>query len=164
MFVFSLKAGRVKVLCASLLAVAAAFATVTLFPKGTESLAVSVDVRGEKIRFDGMKSADDLKKFAENLGFSVESAPTEVVETAVPAAFDKTMRAYNALQKAMGFDLSPYRNKTVERTTFRVTGLPDHASLASGETLLTLIVFKDRIIGGDLYTRGEDGDVKPFLK
>ncbi|MBP5245086.1 MAG: hypothetical protein J6036_01340, partial [Clostridia bacterium] len=73
MFVFSLKASKLKIfftitLCA--LAAASAFLFVPDFEKTVKVNGMRYD---KKISFDGIKDEEDVKKFAENLGFSVET-------------------------------------------------------------------------------------------
>ena len=78
--------------------------------------------------------------------------------------FDAVTQKYNDLQKSQGFNLEKYKNKTVKRYTYTVSGLPDNMSLPEDGVLLTLLVYKDKIIGGDLYFTGKDSRVMPFLK
>ena len=163
MFVFSLKASKLKIfftitLCA--LAAASAFLFVPDFEKTVKVNGMRYD---KKISFDGIKDEEDVKKFAENLGFSVET-PKETEEIKIPVKFDAVTQKYNDLQKSQGFNIEKYKNKTVKRYTFSVSGLPDNMSLPEDEVLLTLLVYKDKIIGGDLYFTGKDERVAPFLK
>ena len=164
MFVFSLKASRFKIVGACAFVLLCAFTVSRFFPEQGASIAASVSGTSEKIRFDGMSGASELASFAENIGFGVDKTPVETVSVEIPASFDRTLDKYNALQKSMGFDLSKYKNKTVQRVTFRVTSMPDHASLPSDQTLLSLILWRDRIIGGDVCVIGEGGSVAPFIK
>ncbi|MCR5353556.1 MAG: DUF4830 domain-containing protein [Clostridiales bacterium] len=163
MFVFSLKASKLKIfftitLCA--LAAASAFLFIPDFEKTVKVNGMRYD---KKISFDGIKDEEDVKKFAENLGFSVET-PKETEEIKIPVKFDAVTQKYNDLQKSQGFNIEKYKNKTVKRYTFSVSGLPDNMSLPEDEVLLTLLVYKDKIIGGDLYFTGKDERVAPFLK
>ncbi len=163
MFVFSIKASKLKIfftitLCA--LAAASAFLFIPDFEKTVKVNGMRYD---KKISFDGIKDEEDVKKFAENLGFSVET-PKETEEIKIPVKFDAVTQKYNDLQKSQGFNIEKYKNKTVKRYTFSVSGLPDNMSLPEDEVLLTLLVYKDKIIGGDLYFTGKDERVAPFLK
>ena len=66
----------------------------------------------------------------------------------IPSRFDTVYEDYNDLQKEQGFDLSRYRGKEVRRFRYPVTG-------AFGDGVATLLVYRDRIIGGDLSAGGE---------
>ncbi len=163
MFVFSFKASKFRLLFAAVLCGVIAFAAVLLMPESEHTVTVNGVGFDQKIRFDGIKDTSSLVAFAESLGFSVENEPTESVETKIPHKFDALLTAYNELQKSQGFNLAKYRGKTVRRHTFRVTGLPNEQTLPEDEVLLSLIVCKDTVIGGDLYFTGET-DVCAFLR
>ncbi len=163
MFVFSFKASKFRILFAVVLCAFIAFAAIVLLPETEHSVTVNGVQFDRKIRFDGMKTTEDLAEFAENLGFSVDAAPIETVNVKLPTKFDAVLDKYNDIQKSQGFNLAKYKNKEVVRHSFRVTALPDEQSLPKEDVLLTFILHKDKIIGGDLFFTG-DQKVYPFLK
>ena len=65
---------------------------------------------------------------------------------------------YNDLQLAQGFDLTPYRGKAVKRYTYEVYNYPD---LPTG-VVANLLIYKDKVIGGDVCTRALDGFMHGF--
>ena len=152
MFVFSFKASKFRVLFAVVLCALIAFTAIVLLPETEHSVTVNGVQFDRKIRFDGIKSTDDLAAFAENLGYAVDASK-----------FDAVLEKYNDIQKSQGFNLAKYKNKEVVRHTFRVTALPDEQTLPKEDVLLTFILHKDKIIGGDLFFTG-DQNVCPFLK
>ena len=164
MFVCSLKASKIKILFSVALCAMIAAVAIVLMPETEHSVTVNGTQYDKKISFDGMKSEGDLVQFAENLGYAVEAAPTECVEVKLPSKMDAVLEKYNELQKSQGFNLAKYKNKTVTRYTFRVTALPDAQTLPKDEVLLSLIVCKNKIIGGDLFFTGAKERVQPFLK
>lgn len=163
MFVFSFKASRFRLLFAAVLCGAIAFAAVLLMPESEHTVTVNGVGLDQRIRFDGIKDTPSLVEFAESLGFAVEPEPVESVETKIPHKFDALLSAYNDLQKSQGFNLAKYRGKAVRRSTFRVTMLPNGQTLPEDDVLLSLIVCKSTVIGGDLYFTG-DTDVCAFLR
>lgn len=163
MFVFSFKASKFRVLFAVVLCALIAFTAIVLLPETEHSVTVNGVQFDRKIRFDGIKSTDDLAAFAENLGYAVDASPVESVNVKLPSKFDAVLEKYNDIQKSQGFNLAKYRNKEVVRHTFRVTALPDEQTLPKEDVLLTFILHKDKIIGGDLFFTG-DQNVCPFLK
>ena len=90
--------------------------------------------------------------------------PAESVTVKLPSTFDAVLEEYNEIQKSQGFNLAKYKNKEVTRSTFRVTALPDNQSMPAEDVLLSHIVYKDKIVGGDLYFTGSNPEVKAFLK
>ena len=93
----------------------------------------------------------------------MDASPVESVNVKLPSKFDAVLEKYNDIQKSQGFNLAKYKNKEVVRHTFRVTALPDEQTLPKEDVLLTFILHKDKIIGGDLFFTG-DQNVCPFLK
>lgn len=164
MFVLSFKASKFRLLFAAVLCGVIALGAMVFLPETEHTVTVNGVQNDRKIHFDGMKSEEDLVQFAESIGFALESTPTESVKVKLPRKFDALLTAYNEIQKSQGFNLAKYRGKTVERYTFRVTGLPDEQALPEGEVLLTLIVYRSSIVGGDVYFTGESDGVGAFLK
>lgn len=164
MFVFSFKASKFRILFAVVLCALIAFAAVVLLPETEHTVTVNGVQSDRKIRFDGMKTTADLAAFAENLGYAVDATPAESVNVKLPHKFDAVLEKYNEIQKSQGFNLAKYKNKEVMRHTFRVTALPNEEPLPKEEVLLTFILHKDKIIGGDLFYTGEQNGVYPFLK
>ena len=80
----------------------------------------------------------------------------------IPARFDRVYEDYNTIQREMGLNLERYRGKTVMRYTYPVTNYTD----CDGEVLATLLVYKDKVIGGDLCSAaiGENSFVHGFEK
>lgn len=124
MFVFSFKASKFRVLFAVVLCALIAFTAIVLLPETEHSVTVNGVQFDRKIRFDGIKSTDDLAAFAENLGYAVDASPVESVNVKLPSKFDAVLEKYNDIQKSQGFNLAKYKNKEVVRHTFRVTALP----------------------------------------
>lgn len=84
-----------------------------------------------------------------SLGWQVEKTPTDTQKITIPAIFDNVYQNYNELQKASGFDLSPYCGKSGTRYTFIVTNYP----LDTGETVYANVITVDgKVIGGDIMT------------
>lgn len=167
MFVFSLKASKIKYLLSAIICAAVAALVIFLMPDTEHSVTVNGNVseyESGKIRFDGIKDIDGVIRFAESLGYSVDKASVESAEVKIPSQTDAVLEEYNNLQKSQGFNLMKYKNKKVIRYTFKVTKLPDEQTLPEDDVLLTVILYKDKVAGGDLYFTGKDARVKGILK
>ena len=57
------------------------------------------------------------------------------------------------MQKAGGFDLSKYKNREVERYTYTVTNYEGY----EGTVYANLIVYRGKVIGGDVCSADADG-------
>lgn len=165
MFVCSLKASKIKlfgicILCAIVLGTA-----LTLALHGTvdkEELS-EVAAQGRDIRFDGIKTDEDLYKFISSVGIEVKTPAYNKVEVDLPRVFDAVYSKYNAIQKQQGFDLSKYCGKTLKRYTFEVTNYPLPQESASAKVYLTLFVHKNKVVGGDISSRDNGGFVTTFV-
>lgn len=167
MFVFSLKASGLKYFLSAAVCIAVAAAVILLMPDTEHSVSVNGNVseyEEGKIRFDGIKDLDGVVEFAESLGFCVEKDSVETAEVKIPSKADAVLEEYNNLQKSQGFNLMKYKNKKAVRYTFKITDLPDEQSLPEDDVLLTVILHKDKVIGGDVYFTGKDARVKGILK
>lgn len=99
-------------------------------------------------------------KFLTELGWEVTVSPTESMEVKLPKDSDEVFQRYNTLQKSQGFDLSRYAGKTVMRYVYQVNNYPD----AAEPVYATVLVYKDRIIGGDITNTAPDGKIQGFAR
>jgi len=99
-----------------------------------------------------VKTTDDCLAYLESLGYTAESTPIEQKEVTIPETFDSVYTEYNRLQLECGFDLSEYKGKAATLYTYAVTNYPGEPDVRCD-----LLVRKDRVIGGNLYTTAIDG-------
>ena len=76
----------------------------------------------------------------------------------IPAEFDKVMNTYNELQKRGGLDLSKYKGREVTRYSYNVRNYPDY----DGTVTANVIVYKNRVIGGDVSSSDVSGFIGTF--
>ncbi|MBQ4066446.1 MAG: DUF4830 domain-containing protein, partial [Clostridia bacterium] len=96
--------------------------------------------------------------FLRQFGWEVGDACVEEVEVQIPADFDKILNAYNEIQKSQGLDLSKYKGKTVQRYTYEIKNYPDY----DGTVYANIIIYKNRVIGGDVYSADVSGFIQGF--
>lgn len=124
--------------------------------RNTAEIAVSASVeRPEKI-----KTAEDRIALLESFGWQVEEDPVEFMEVKIPSEFDATYAQYNEVQKEQGFDLTKYAGKHVMKYSYAVANHP------SGEkdVIATILVYKNKLIGGDVSSAKMDGFLHGLLK
>ncbi len=169
MFVYSLRFGRKKLKLLGLCLVFALLIGVVagILPAFSENqIPLEVIASGEKnVKFDGIKTDEDLLNFIHSLGIEVKTPAYNSVDIELPRVFDAVYKKYNDIQRQQGFDLSKYKGKTLHRYTFEVTNYPVSGGEAQegGKIYLTLFRHKDRIVGGDISSRDYGGFVKTFL-
>ena len=108
--------------------------------------------------FSDVSTKEDRLEFLSQFGI-LAAADSESAESfVIPEALDRVMLAYNEIQKAQGLDLSGYCRKKVQRYTYTVENYKQ-----SGVTVYAnVIVYRHRVIGGDVSALGEGGFVIPF--
>ena len=157
MFVCSVRAGTIRffgVVCLAL----AALVTLIAFVPDLQPGALAAD--GESVSFEKIRNNGDRVAFLASFGWEVEGEPTESTTVEIPAEFDKVFGAYNELQRRQGLDLSPYSGKTVERYTYTVKNYEG----ATGTVLANLLVYRGRVIGGDICSADPNGFIQGFSK
>ena len=98
--------------------------------------------------------------FLQRFGWEVSPGPPEESEVSIPQEFDKLYAGYNSLQKTQGFDLSSYGGKRVVRCRYAVTNYPGY----TGDVIATLLIYHDRVIGGDIAAAQMNGFTHGFEK
>ena len=105
-------------------------------------------------------SANDARvKFLEDLGWSVSASPVQSGQVKIPTESSEVYSRYNDLQKEAGYDLTQYAGKTVMRYVYKVN---NHES--SEPVYATLLVFKDKVIGGDVLDTAPNGKITSLKK
>ena len=164
MFVYSLRASTLKffgVVCVALVSLITLIAFIPTYtavdgqPTDADTSAQTVSINYEKIR-----SNEDRISFLSQFGWEVEKEPLETVEVVIPAEFDTVFAGYNEIQKSQGLDLGKYKKKTVTRYTYEVTNYPGY----SGTVHANVILYRNRVIGGDICTADVNGFIHGFEK
>lgn len=152
MFIYSFKASTIRFFAIIAVSVAAIITLVALIPKYEPA---SVYVNDEKINYNKISSNDDRIEFLSQFGWKVKPDTVDEAEVTIPGEFDAVYQSYNTLQEKQGLDLKKYRNKDVMRYTYEITNYPDY----EGRVLANVIVYKNKVIGGDICS----ADVNGFL-
>lgn len=155
MFIYSIKASSLKFFTilgvATVLLIIMIFALPTTSQNATNTMATSE----KTISYSNIKSTKDHCEFLSQFGWKTESDAIEEIEIQIPKDFDKVMNSYNNIQKNQGLDLSKYKNKKVSRYTYKITNYPQY----EGDVYANIIVYKNKVIGGDVCS----SDIKGFI-
>lgn len=119
---------------------------------------ISPAAKEEKINYNKIKTNDDRVNFLSQFGWQVENEPMEEATVKIPREFDDVLNSYNKIQQHQGLDLSHYSGKEVQRFTYKVTNYPDY----SGEVTANILVYRNRVIGGDICSSDVDGFIRDF--
>ena len=123
-------------------------ALILLLGGGKEAEATSAPVSGNDARVQFLKS----------FGWEVIASPTESGQVRIPETLTEVYERYNILQKSQGYDLSEYAGKSVMRYVYKITNYPG----ATEPVYATLLVYKNKIIGGDITDTGAKGVIQGF--
>lgn len=149
MFVLTAKVSRAKLIGLTAALVAAVVLIVSLVSCGGNT--GSSTGNGE--------TNDKRLTFLAGFGWSVNAAPTETQEVRIPSTADSDVFArYNDLQRSQGFDLQKYEGKKATRYVYEILNYPD----ATEPVYATLIVYRGKIIGGDVTATAANGKMHGF--
>jgi hypothetical protein len=103
-------------------------------------------------------SNDARVQFLKAFGWDVTPAPKESGRVKIPEETTETYDRYNALQKSQGYDLSKFAGKTVMRYVYQINNYPG----ATAPVYATLLVHKNKVIGGDVTDTASGGHIRTF--
>lgn len=127
--------------------------------KSADAAALTEEVTVE-VSYKKIKDNPARITFLNAFGWEVEENPVSIEEVVIPEDFDETYEKYNELQKSQGLNLEKYQGKTVRRYTYKVTNYQGEES----PVLANLLIYKNRVIGGDLCSSEYRGFMHGFMK
>jgi len=161
MFIYSFRASTLKFFGIIGVAVATLIALIVFIPGERPQVSpTAFSEEAASYHYDKIKTPEARVDFLAQFGWTVDPTPVEEVEVKIPAEFDKVFAGYNEIQKNQGLDLQKYKNKTVMRYTYLVTNYPDY----DGRVLANLLIYRGRVIGGDICTADVHGFIHGFEK
>lgn len=160
MFIYSLRAGTLKFFGIIGVALAALIVLIAFVPGEQAELSAAQTGETVSYRYDKVKTHEDRLEFLRQFGWEVRPEPLEQTEVVIPGEFDKVYAGYNEIQRNQGLDLGRYKNKAVTRYTYEVTNYPDY----EGRVLVNVLVYRNRVIGGDVCTADLNGFIHGFVR
>ncbi len=107
---------------------------------------------------ENAKTNADRLLFIKEFGYTVLSSEPVTKAVIIPEVFYDVYKNYNALQKSSGYDLSLYKGCEVTIYTYQINSPQGY----EGECAINLIVYNDRIIGGDVSSAALGGFMLPI--
>ena len=163
MFIYSFRASSLKflgIISVTLVALIAIIAFVPIYAEGIGSANNTITSGGVEVSYENVKSSADAVNFVSQFGWTVDGGNAEVQTVTIPEEFDKVFAAYNEIQKSQGLDLSKYKKKELTRYSFEVTNYPDY----EGKVYANVLVYRNRVVGGDICSADVSGFVHGFEK
>lgn len=108
--------------------------------------------------YDTVKTNADRLSFLKGNGHLVLNETPAVKSVIIPTNFGDVYNNYNALQRLAGYDLSAYKGCEVYLYTYSIDSPKGYTS----DSVANIIVYNDRIIGGDISSCALDGFMLPL--
>lgn len=108
-----------------------------------EGIAVNADLNENRVDFIAA------------LGVEVDEQNYLIKSVIIPNSFNDVYIQYNNLQKSAGYDLEKYAGKTVTQYTYYFKN--------SDTNRVNLLVYRQKIIGGDISSARLDGSMQALL-
>lgn len=156
MFIYTIKASSIKFFAVLLVSVAALVTLIALIPEADAVGEVAVVATD----YSNIKTNDDRIGFITRFGYHVNAENYESEKVIIPEKFDAAYTEYNDIQRAQGLNLKAYRGKAVTRFSYYVNNYPGY----DGKVMITLLVYKNRVVGGDVTGMEGEGFVHGFEK
>ena len=128
MFIYTLKASSIKFFAVVLLSVVVLVTLIAVIPE----YGSAGDVAVVSIQYGEVKTNDDRLAFIRQFGYTPVS--------------DAVYEKYNELQRAQGLNLKKYQGKSAMKYTYLLEEYPGY----EGRVLFTMLVYKDKVIAGDV--------------
>ncbi len=156
LFIFTLSKNKLRrrkafiIVFSAILAAALIFCVFILYSRGNFA---GIDGRRLDIR---IKGDDDIERISGFFDISINKDTIAKENIKIPEKFNKLYEKYNSLQKNIGTDLSDYKGKECVKYT---------ADIISGtsDTIITLLAYDGRFIGGDISSKEFDGKIYALL-
>jgi hypothetical protein len=158
MFVYTLRANTLKFFGIIGIALLSLLSLIFFVPDYDVATTGAIQKEKEKIQYDKIRDNADRIAFLSQFGWECSESALEEVTLSIPKEFDKIMKTYNEVQKQQGLDLEKYKGKDVTRYTYEITNYPG----TEGKVIANLIVYKNRVIGGDICTADVNGFIHGF--
>jgi len=155
MFVYSLRASTLRFFGVIAVSLVVLITLITLVPTHAEGSEETASYNYEKV-----KNEDDAENFLAQFGWTVDATPVEIKQVTIPSEFDKIFSAYNEIQKEQGLNLLKYKNKKITRYTFEVKNYDGY----EGRVLANVLVYRNKVVGGDICSADVNGFVHGFEK
>ena len=150
MKIYAVRSTTLKFASVLILSLAVLASLIVILPASTTASA--------GVSYDRVYTSADRIGFLSQFGWTVDEADVEEVNVTIPSEFDAVYSEYNDIQKSQGLNLNKYRGKDVTRYTYKVTNYDG----CDGTVYANLLVYKGKIVGGDLCCAENGGFVSGF--
>lgn len=105
------------------------------------------------LRQTSVKTLQGREMFLNELGWEIDPESEEYRDVVIPEELEGVMDEYNRMQRAQGYDLSPYCGQTCRQYSYTVTNYPDY----DGSVIVTIYIVGRQVVAGDIHTASASG-------
>lgn len=105
------------------------------------------------LRQTSVKTLQGREMFLNELGWEIDPESEEYRDVVIPEELEGVMDEYNRMQRAQGYDLSPYCGQTCRQYSYTVTNYPDY----DGSVIVTIYIVGRQVVAGDVHTASASG-------
>lgn len=105
------------------------------------------------LRQTSVKTLQGREMFLNELGWEIDPESEEYRDVVIPEKLEGVMDEYNRMQRAQGYDLSPYCGQTCRQYSYTVTNYPDY----DGSVIVTIYTVGRQVVAGDIHTASASG-------
>lgn len=153
MVIFTTKLSKAKLI--GIVAAAAALLLLIIFLANRGTGTAIATAAGTKL-----ETPESRVDFLASCGYTVSQEPVRTQEVLVPKEWNEVYDQYAALQASQGFDLKKYKGKKVMQYVYRIENWPE---AGTEPVYATMLLYKDKLIGGEIARGGANGFLKPLL-
>ena len=107
-----------------------------------------------------MSTPEGRIDYLRSFGWEVDVCSENEKAVTFPAQFGDVMNNYCRLQRSQGFDLEKYSGKECRQYTYRLLNYDSKEK----DVFITIYVYKNAVIAGDIHTLSSDGFMHGFIK
>ena len=164
MFIYSLRASTLKffgIIAVTLVALIAIIAFVPVYTAGgVQDTPAGITDKEVSYSYDKVRDVGGVVSFLSQFGGTVDGATAQSAKVTIPDEFDKVFAAYNEIQKSQGLDLSKFKRKELTRYTLEITNYKGY----EGTVYANVLVYRNKVVGGDICSADVSGFVHGFEK
>ena len=158
MFIYAIKGSTLKFAAAMALSLAVLILLVIFVPTYESEARPTISIGDREINFTNIRTDADRREFLSQFGWTLSDKEPFYEEVSIPKEFDGIFTSYNDMQKSQGLDLQKYAGKICHHYRYEITNYD-----ADEVVYANLLIYRGRVIGGDISSEKMDGFVFGFF-
>ena len=158
MFIYAIKGSTLKFAAAMVLSLAVLILLVIFVPTYDSEARPTISIGDKEISFTNIRTDADRREFLSQFGWTLSDKEPFYEEVSIPKEFDGIFTSYNDMQKSQGLDLQKYAGKICHHYRYEITNYD-----ADEVVYANLLMYRGRVIGGDISSAKMDGFVFGFF-